>query len=73
MTPIDFLNTATVLYRIIRVEGDLPSMVKGRPERVKTIVMQTLGLSTLLIGLQMALSAREVIPVVALRPFEGLE
>jgi hypothetical protein len=34
------------------------------PERVKTIVMQALGLSTLLIGLQMALSARDVIPVV---------
>lgn len=34
------------------------------PERVKTIVMQALGLSTLVIGLQMALSARDVIPVV---------
>ena len=35
------------------------------PERVKTILMQALGLSTLIIGLQMALSAREVIPIVS--------
>ena len=41
-------------------------MAAGRriPEGVKTILMQALGLSTLVIGLQMALSARNVIPSV---------
>lgn len=34
------------------------------PERVKTILMQALGLSTLVIGLQMVLSTRNVIAVV---------
>ena len=54
------VNTGTILV------GGLIGLAAGRriPERVKTILMQTLGLSTLLIGLQMALSAREVIPVV---------
>jgi uncharacterized protein len=54
------VNTGTILA------GSLIGLAAGRriPERIKTIMMQALGLSTLLIGLQMALSAREVIPVV---------
>ncbi len=37
---------------------------KKLPERIKTILMQALGLSTLLIGMQMALSVRDVIPTI---------
>lgn len=48
------------------IAGGLIGLAAGRsiPERVKIILMQALGLSTLLIGLQMALQARDVIPVV---------
>jgi uncharacterized membrane protein YqgA involved in biofilm formation len=35
---------------------------KRLPERMKTIVMHALGLSTLLIGLQMALSGKKILP-----------
>jgi len=50
----------------ILVGGLIGIAAAGRiPERVKTILMQALGLSTLIIGLQMALSAREVIPIVS--------
>jgi len=35
---------------------------KRLPERIKTIVMHALGLSTLLIGLQMALSGKKILP-----------
>ena len=50
----------------ILVGGLIGLAAAGRiPERVKTILMQALGLSTLIIGLQMALSAREVIPIVS--------
>lgn len=50
----------------ILVGGLIGLTAAGRiPERVKTILMQALGLSTLIIGLQMALSAREVIPIVS--------
>jgi len=53
-----FVNTGTI------IAGSLIGLTAGKrlPERVKTILMQALGLSTLLIGLQMALSVREVIP-----------
>ncbi|HPL64095.1 MAG TPA: DUF554 domain-containing protein [Syntrophales bacterium] len=34
------------------------------PERFKKILMQTLGLAVIVIGLQMALSGREILPVV---------
>ena len=55
-----FVNTGAI------VAGSLIGLAAGQriPERIKTILMQTLGLSTLLIGLHMALSAREVIPIV---------
>jgi len=54
------VNTAAVIAGSI-----IGLMVGGRlPERVKTILMQALGLSTLLIGMQMALSIRDVIPTV---------
>lgn len=55
------VNAGTIL-----VGGLIGLAAAGRiPERVKTILMQALGLSTLIIGLQMALSAREVIPIVS--------
>lgn len=48
-----YLNTATILT------GGFIGMTVGKhlPERLKTTVMQGLGLSTLLIGLQMSLSS----------------
>ncbi len=47
--------------------GSLIGLSAGKrvPERLKTILMQALGLSTLLIGLQMALSVKDVIPTIA--------
>ena len=58
--------TGTIVNTGAVVAGGLIGLVAGRriPERMKTILMQTLGLSTLLIGLQMALSTKEVIPIV---------
>jgi hypothetical protein len=47
--------------------GSLIGIAAGRrvPERLKTIVMQGLGLSVVLIGLQMALTAKEIILTVS--------
>jgi uncharacterized membrane protein YqgA involved in biofilm formation len=58
--------TGTIVNTGAILAGSLIGLAAGRriPERIKTILMQTLGLSTLLIGLQMALSTREVIPIV---------
>jgi len=58
--------TGTIVNTGAIVAGGLIGLAAGRriPERMKTILMQTLGLSTLLIGLQMALSTKEVIPIV---------
>jgi uncharacterized protein len=58
--------TGTIVNTGAILAGSLIGLAAGKriPERIKTILMQTLGLSTLLIGLQMALSAREVIPIV---------
>ncbi|MEN6487390.1 MAG: DUF554 domain-containing protein [Smithella sp.] len=58
--------TGTIVNTGAIIAGGLVGLAAGRriPERIKTILMQTLGLSTLLIGLQMALSAKEVIPIV---------
>ena len=53
-------NTGTI------VVGSLIGLAAGKhvPERLKTILMQALGLSTLLIGMQMVLSGRDIIPVI---------
>lgn len=58
--------TGTIVNTGAILAGSLIGLTTGRfiPERVKMILMQALGLSTLLIGMQMALSSREVIPVV---------
>ena len=50
-----FVNTGAILV------GSLVGLVAGRhlSERIKTTVMQGLGLSVILIGLQMALSGKE--------------
>lgn len=52
-----YVNTGTILG------GSLIGLVIGKhlPERLKTTVMQGLGLSTLLIGMQMALSGHSPI------------
>jgi len=54
------VNTSAVIV------GSLIGMAAGKrlPERIKTILMQCLGLSTILIGLQMALSEKDVIPTI---------
>ena len=54
------VNTSAIIV------GSLIGMAAGRrlPERLKTIMMQCLGLSTILIGLQMALSEKDVIPTI---------
>jgi len=56
----------TIVNAAAIVAGGLVGVLAGYrlPERVKTILMQALGLSTLLIGLQMALSASSVIPTI---------
>ncbi len=48
------------------IAGSIIGLMAGSrlPERIKTILMQTLGLSTVLIGMQMALSIHDVIPTV---------
>ena len=58
--------TGTIVNTGAVVAGGLIGLAAGRriPERIKTILMQTLGISTLLIGMQMALSGRQVIPIV---------
>ena len=56
----------TIVNAAAILAGSLIGLLAGRklPERVKTILMQTLGLSTLLIGMQMALSVSNVIPAI---------
>ncbi|MCX7634313.1 MAG: DUF554 domain-containing protein [Syntrophales bacterium] len=53
-------NTGAVLA------GSLIGLAAGRhiPDRLKRVIMQCLGLSTLLIGAKMALSATDVLPVI---------
>ena len=53
-------NTGTIIV------GSIIGLAAGKhvPERLKKILMQALGLSTLLIGMQMALSGRDIIPVI---------
>jgi uncharacterized membrane protein YqgA involved in biofilm formation len=55
-----FVNTGAILA------GSLIGLAAGKhlPERLKTTIMQALGLSTMVVGLQMALSAKE--PLVAI-------
>lgn len=55
-----FANTGAILA------GSLIGISAGKylPERIKTIIMQALGLSVVLIGMKMALSGRE--PIVAI-------
>ncbi len=55
-----FANTGAI------IAGSIIGMLAGTrlPERVKTIIMQALGLSVVLIGLQMAISGKEIIAVV---------
>jgi uncharacterized membrane protein YqgA involved in biofilm formation len=55
-----FTNTGAILA------GSLIGISAGKylPERIKTIIMQALGLSVVLIGLKMALSGRD--PIVAI-------
>jgi len=58
--------TGTIVNTCAVIAGGFIGLVAGRhiSERIKTILMQALGLSTLLIGLQMALSGGKVIPIV---------
>jgi uncharacterized protein len=58
--------TGTIVNAGAILAGGLIGLAAGGhiPERVKTILMQALGLSTLIIGLQMALAAKELIPIV---------
>ena len=59
--------TGTLINSSAVLIGSLIGLAAGRrvPERLKTIVMQGLGLSVMLIGLQMALTGREIILTVA--------
>jgi len=54
------VNTGAVIV------GSLIGMAAGKrlPERLKTILIQCLGLATILIGLQMALAEKDVIPTI---------
>ncbi|MDQ5986988.1 MAG: putative membrane protein YdfK [Syntrophus sp. SKADARSKE-3] len=58
--------TGTIVNTGAIIVGSAIGIVAGNrlPERLKTILMQSLGLSTLLIGMQMALSGRDVIPII---------
>ena len=58
--------TGTIVNTGAILAGGLIGLAAGRriPERLKQILMQALGLSTLLIGMQMALSTKGIIPVV---------
>jgi len=53
--------TGTLVNSAAVIAGSMVGLVAGKrlPERIKTILMQGLGLSTMVIGLQMALSGRE--------------
>jgi uncharacterized membrane protein YqgA involved in biofilm formation len=55
-----FVNTGAI------IAGSALGLAAGSylPERVKTILMQALGLSTMLIGLQMALSGHDTLPAI---------
>jgi uncharacterized protein len=55
-----FANTGAI------IAGSVIGLLAGArlPERVKTIIMQALGLAVMLIGLQMALSGKEIIATV---------
>ncbi len=57
----------TIVNAAAILAGGLIGLAAGGriPERIKTILMQALGLSTLIIGLQMALSAKELSPIVS--------
>lgn len=56
----------TLVNTVAVIVGSLIGMAAGKrlPERLKTILIQCLGLSTILIGLQMALSEKDVIPTI---------
>jgi hypothetical protein len=58
--------TGTLVNTAAVVAGSLAGAVIGKrlPERIKTIVMQALGLSVVLIGLQMALSGTRPLLVI---------
>lgn len=62
------VNTATV------ITGSLIGLAAGSrlPERIKEIVMQALGLSVILIGLQMALSGRRMLLTVGCMLLGGI-
>jgi uncharacterized protein len=64
----------TIVNAAAIVAGSLIGLLAGRklPDRVKTILMQALGLSTLLIGIQMALSVSNVIPAIGCLLFGAL-
>ncbi len=55
--------TGTIVNTGAIVVGSLLGVAVGRrlPERLKTVVMQTLGLAVILIGLQMALSGKHLL------------
>ena len=55
-----FVNAGAVLA------GSIVGLAAGKhlPERLKTIVMQGLGLSVILIGLRMALAGNEPLPAI---------
>ncbi len=57
--------TGTLVNSSAIVAGSLIGLLTGKrlPDRFKRILMQTLGLATSLIGLQMALSGRDVLAV----------
>lgn len=59
--------TGTIVNTGAVVAGSLLGLAAGRrlPERMKTILLQCLGLSTILIGLQMALSGKELMANIA--------
>jgi len=58
--------TGTLVNSSAILVGSLIGLAAGRriPERLKTIVMQGLGLSVILIGLQMALTGKDIILIV---------
>ncbi len=59
--------TGTIVNTGAVVAGSLIGLAAGKrlPERMKKLLLQCLGLSTLLIGLQMALSGKELMSVIA--------
>jgi uncharacterized protein len=59
--------TGTLANSAAILAGSLIGIAAGRrvPERLKSIVMQGLGLAVMLIGLQMALSGREILLTVS--------